>query len=74
MGRLRSAPTHVIALLTACVLVPTVARAQDHPIGDVLDTLDRVRAFHATSISPDGERIAWVVDPAGRGQNGDLLA
>jgi dipeptidyl aminopeptidase/acylaminoacyl peptidase len=31
-------------------------------IGGLLDTLDRVRAFHETAISPDGRRVAWVED------------
>ena len=31
-------------------------------IGEVLDTLDRVRGFHETAISPDGSCVAWVED------------
>ena len=38
------------------------AQAPARSIGAVLDTLDRVRAFHETAISPDGRRIAWVED------------
>ncbi|HEY2150928.1 MAG TPA: S9 family peptidase [Vicinamibacterales bacterium] len=64
-------PTHGIArptrafftaLLIADVLVPATALAQDRSIAAVLDSLDRVRGFHATAISPDGQRVAWVVD------------
>src|ERR1700759_3481662 len=61
-GRPGSATPLAIVLLTAFAIAPTVARAQDRSIGGVLDTLDRVRAFHATAVSPDGQRIAWVVD------------
>ena len=35
-------------------------------IAHVLDTLDRVRAFHETAISPDGRRVAWVEDVSSR--------
>ena len=38
------------------------AQAPARSIGGVLDTLDRVRAFHETAISPDGRRVAWVED------------
>jgi len=38
------------------------AQAPARSIGSVLDTLDRVRAFHETAISPDGRRVAWVED------------
>ena len=38
------------------------ARAPGRSIGGLLDTLDRVRAFHETAISPDGRRVAWVED------------
>ncbi len=31
-------------------------------IGDLLDTLDKVRGFHETAISPDGRFVAWVED------------
>jgi dipeptidyl aminopeptidase/acylaminoacyl peptidase len=41
--------------------------AQDRSIADVLGTLDRVRGFHETAISPDGQRIAWVQDVASGG-------
>ena len=34
-------------------------------IGAILDTLDKVRAFHETAISPDGKRVAWVQDSFG---------
>jgi dipeptidyl aminopeptidase/acylaminoacyl peptidase len=38
------------------------APAPARSIGALLDTLDRVRAFHETAISPDGRRVAWVED------------
>src|SRR5205823_5498664 len=38
------------------------AEAPARSIGGLLDTLDRVRAFHETAISPDGRRVAWVED------------
>src|SRR5205823_6095801 len=38
------------------------AQAPPRSIGRVLDTLDRVRGFHQTAISPDGRRVAWVED------------
>ena len=38
------------------------AQAPARSIGGVLDTLDRVRGFHQTAISPDGRRVAWVED------------
>ena len=41
------------------------AQAPARAIGTVLDTLDRVRAFHETAISPDGQRVAWVQDVSG---------
>ena len=41
---------------------PASAQAPARSIGSVLDTLDRVRAFHQTAISPDGRRVAWVED------------
>jgi dipeptidyl aminopeptidase/acylaminoacyl peptidase len=31
-------------------------------IGDLLDTLDKVRGFHETAVSPDGRFVAWVED------------
>jgi dipeptidyl aminopeptidase/acylaminoacyl peptidase len=37
-------------------------QATSRSIGTILDTLDRVRAFHETAISPDGRRVAWVED------------
>ena len=46
----------VAALMSASPLAQAPARS----IGGVLDTLDRVRAFHETAISPDGRRVAWV--------------
>ena len=41
------------------------AQAPSRSIGPVLDTLDRVRGFHQTAISPDGRRVAWVEDVSG---------
>jgi dipeptidyl aminopeptidase/acylaminoacyl peptidase len=37
-------------------------QAPARSIGGLLDTLDRVRGFHETAISPDGRRVAWVED------------
>ncbi len=41
---------------------PHAAQPPARSIGGILDTLDRVRAFHETAISPDGRRVAWVED------------
>ena len=49
------------AALAMMSAVP-VAQAPARSIATVLDTLDRVRAFHETAISPDGRRVAWVED------------
>ena len=48
----------VVALASAAPRAQAPARS----IGGVLDTLDRVRGFHQTAISPDGKRVAWVED------------
>jgi hypothetical protein len=48
----------VVALMAAAPAAQAPARS----IGGVLDTLDRVRAFHETAMSPDGKRVAWVED------------
>jgi len=58
------------AALVACLpVVPAAllegsnaAQAPARSIAGLLDTLDRVRAFHETAISPDGRRVAWVED------------
>jgi dipeptidyl aminopeptidase/acylaminoacyl peptidase len=57
--------TRFATSLGLVALVASSASAQSRPIGQVLDTLDRVRAFHGTAISPDGTRVAWVEDAAG---------
>ena len=49
-----------VALASTAPSAQTAAPARS--IGGVLDTLDRVRAFHETAISPDGTRVAWVED------------
>jgi dipeptidyl aminopeptidase/acylaminoacyl peptidase len=46
----------------ACLSAPAAAQPPARSIGSVLDTLDRVRGFQQTAISPDGLRIAWVED------------
>ena len=47
--------------------------AQPRFISSTLDTLERVRAFHETAMSPDGRHVAWVEDmPSGRGDDGNL--
>jgi dipeptidyl aminopeptidase/acylaminoacyl peptidase len=51
--------------VAASAMAPARAAAQDHSITAVLDTLDRVRGFHETAMSPDGRRVAWVEDVAG---------
>ncbi|HEY1913452.1 MAG TPA: S9 family peptidase [Vicinamibacterales bacterium] len=61
-GIARPTRAFFIALLIACASVPASALAQDRSIAAVLDLLDRVRGFHATAISPDGQSVAWVVD------------
>jgi dipeptidyl aminopeptidase/acylaminoacyl peptidase len=58
------------ALVATCLSVaPAAFRAPEsgaqapaRSIAGILDTLDRVRAFHETAISPDGRRVAWVED------------
>ena len=48
--------------------VAEAGQAPPRSIGPILDTLDRVRGFHQTAISPDGTRVAWVEDvSAGEG-------
>ena len=49
-----------VALASTAPSAQTPAPARS--IGSVLETLDRVRAFHETAISPDGKRVAWVED------------
>ena len=48
------------AVGAAFLSVSPSAQAPARSIGSVLDTLERVRAFHETAISPDGRRVAWV--------------
>ena len=48
--------------------VAPFAQAPARSIAGVLDTLDRVRAFHETAISPDGQFVAWVEDVSGGGE------
>jgi dipeptidyl aminopeptidase/acylaminoacyl peptidase len=50
----------VVAVAITCAA--PAAQAPARSIRSVLDTLDRVRAFHETAISPDGRRVAWVED------------
>jgi dipeptidyl aminopeptidase/acylaminoacyl peptidase len=51
-----------VVVAVAFQFVPAAAQAPARSIGGILDTLDRVRAFHETAISPDGRRVAWVED------------
>jgi dipeptidyl aminopeptidase/acylaminoacyl peptidase len=51
-----------VSLAAACLSAPAAAQPPARSIGGVLDTLDRVRGFHQTAISPDGRRLAWVED------------
>ncbi len=55
------------AVVVAAAAMPVALSAQTsaRSVAGVLDTLDRVRAFHETAISPDGRRVAWVEDAAG---------
>jgi hypothetical protein len=59
----------VTAVTAVSVAAPFAAQEPPAPqtdrnrtIAHVLETLDRVRAFHQTAISPDGRRVAWVED------------
>ena len=51
-----------VFLAAACLSAPAAAQPPARSIGSVLATLDRVRGFHQTAISPDGRRVAWVED------------
>jgi len=51
-----------LAITAVFPLAPAAAQTPARSIGGVLDTLDRVRAFHETAIAPDGRRVAWVED------------
>jgi dipeptidyl aminopeptidase/acylaminoacyl peptidase len=53
------------AVFAALISASPAAQAPARSPGALLDTLDRVRAFHETAISPDGRRVAWVEDVAG---------
>jgi dipeptidyl aminopeptidase/acylaminoacyl peptidase len=76
-GRLRFAPLVVLLLSFPSTFVPAGAqstslstvsapRQPDPRIGETLNQLAKVRNFRQTALSPDGKRIAWVVDtPAG---------
>jgi dipeptidyl aminopeptidase/acylaminoacyl peptidase len=48
----------ILALASALLFTQAPPRS----IGTLLDTLDRVRGFRETAISPDGRRVAWVQD------------
>jgi dipeptidyl aminopeptidase/acylaminoacyl peptidase len=57
--------TFVLSAAAAAAIAmssPAVPAAQERSIGRVLDTLERVRAFHETAISSDGRHVAWVGD------------
>src|SRR5580765_2363186 len=47
---------------TVAASLASAAQAPAPSIATILDTLDGVRAFHETAISPDGRRVAWVED------------
>jgi dipeptidyl aminopeptidase/acylaminoacyl peptidase len=51
-----------VAAGAAVMSASPAAQAPARSIVSLLDTLDRVRAFHDTAISPDGRRVAWVED------------
>ena len=50
------------AVAAACISAAAATAQTPRSISGVLDTLDRVRAFHGTAISPDGRYVAWVED------------
>src|SRR3979490_1165877 len=54
-----------LAMTAVFPLAPAAAQTAARSIGSVLDTLERVRAFHETAISPDGRRVAWVEGVSG---------
>src|ERR1700681_4036903 len=54
--------TLVLAAAAAATIASSAPAAQERSIARVLDSLDRVRAFHETAIAPDGQRLAWVED------------
>ena len=54
-----------VAAVAALLSASLAAQAPARSIAGVLDTLDRVRSFHQTAISPDGRRVAWVEDVSG---------
>ena len=56
-----------VAIGVALASTTPAAQAPARSIGAVLDTLDRVHGFHATAISPDGRRVAWVEDVSAAG-------
>ena len=51
-----------VALASAALPLWAQTAAPARSVGAVLDTLDRVRGFHETAVSPDGKRVAWVED------------
>jgi predicted component of type VI protein secretion system len=56
--------TAVTSPVTVSIATPVAAQQPEaqperrRTVADVLETLDRVRAFHQTAISPDGRRVA----------------
>jgi dipeptidyl aminopeptidase/acylaminoacyl peptidase len=57
--------TALFAALTTMIAATAAAQAPARKIGAILDTLDRVRGFHDTAMSPDGRYVAWVEDVSG---------
>ena len=54
--------TLLVSAVAAGAIAPSATAAPQQSIASVLDSLDRLRAFHETAISPDGRRVAWVED------------
>ena len=53
------------AVAVALASIAPAAQAPARSFAAVLDTLDRVRGFHETAMSPDGRRVAWAEDVSG---------
>jgi dipeptidyl aminopeptidase/acylaminoacyl peptidase len=57
---MRSRVPGLIAVLMLLGPAAAGAQAPARSIGSVLDTLDRVKGFRETAMSPDGRYVAWV--------------
>jgi dipeptidyl aminopeptidase/acylaminoacyl peptidase len=61
-------------LFPASIALLSLAAAPRPSVDAVLDSLDMVRTFRGTAISPDGKRVAWVVRIRARDGGADLSA